>query len=69
MAIRLADRCINYLIEKAMIKDQQCASIGLWEGNIGFMNMEDFTRNIDLQFQRPKNQWWISLIPIAKSLI
>jgi 6-phosphofructokinase 1 len=68
MAIRLADRCIDYLIEKCTRKESSCASIGLWEGAMQFMDMEDFPRLIDWDVQRPKEQWWLSLVKIAKEL-
>jgi 6-phosphofructokinase 1 len=68
MAIRLADRCINYLIEKTLKDDTQCAFIGLHAGSIQFHNMEDFPRMINSEFQRPKEQWWLELLPLAKLL-
>jgi 6-phosphofructokinase 1 len=68
MAIRLADRCVGYLIEKANKHDDHCAMIGLWEGNLQFTDMEDFPRLVDMKYQRPKNQWWLELAPIVKLL-
>jgi 6-phosphofructokinase 1 len=68
MAIRLADRCINFLIEKCLNKDPQCAMIGSWEGSLQFTNMEDFPRLVDREHQLPKDQWWIKLTEVAKSL-
>lgn len=68
MAIRLADRCINFLIEKCLNKDPQCAWIGTWQGSLQFTDMEEFPRLVDWEHQRPKEQWWLSLTEIAKSL-
>jgi 6-phosphofructokinase 1 len=69
MAIRLADRCVNFLIENALKNDPQCASIGLSEGNLLFTDLQDFPRLVDMDIQRPKNQWWLSLVDVAKSLV
>lgn len=68
LATRLADRCINFLIERYNKKENQCAFIGLHDGSIQFQNMEDFLRMVDHEFQRPKTQWWMDLLPIAKLL-
>jgi len=68
MATRLADRCVNYLIDKANKKDTQSGFIGLHGGSIQFHNIEDFPRMIDLEHQRPKEQWWMELLPISTLL-
>ncbi len=68
MATRLADRCITYLIEHAIKNDAQSGFIGLHGGSIQFHNIEDFPRMVDLVNQRPKDQWWMELMPIAKVL-
>jgi 6-phosphofructokinase 1 len=68
MATRLADRCINYLIEKTLKNDTQCAFIGLHGGSIQFHDMEDFLRMVNNDFQQPKEQWWLELLPMAKLL-
>jgi 6-phosphofructokinase 1 len=67
-ATRLATRCINYLIEQVEKKSAQSAFIGLQGKEIKFHNMEDFDRMIDLKYQRPKDQWWMDLRPIARIL-
>jgi 6-phosphofructokinase 1 len=67
-AIRLARRCIDFLVEKTSQQDPSCAFIGLVEGAIIFHNMEDFMRMVDVEHQRPKQQWWMELRPIARLL-
>jgi 6-phosphofructokinase 1 len=65
-ATRLADKCLNFLIEQAGQKHPAGAFIGLTMGKLVFHNLEDFTRMSDEQFQRAKEQWWLDLRPIAR---
>jgi 6-phosphofructokinase 1 len=37
-------------------------------GNLQFHNIEDFYRMSDAEHQRPKEQWWLEMVPIAKLL-
>jgi 6-phosphofructokinase 1 len=67
-ATRLATRCIDYLIENVENQTQECAFIGLQGREIRFTKLEDFDRVADLKQQRPKDQWWLSIRPIAKIL-
>jgi 6-phosphofructokinase 1 len=55
-------------VEKTTQNDPACAFIGLMEGSIKFFNMEDFLRMVDLEHQRPKQQWWMDLRPIVRLL-
>ena len=68
MATRLADRCVTYLIEKAGKGVPDCAFIGQHHGTLQFHAMEDFPRMVDMETQRPKEQWWLDLMPIADLL-
>jgi len=65
---RLATRCIDYLIEKLNANEPASAFIGLQGREIKFHNFEDFDRMVDMKKQRPKEQWWMGLRPIAKVL-
>jgi 6-phosphofructokinase 1 len=67
-ATRLAVKCIDYLIEQASQTLNNSAFVGLQEGQLQFLPLEDWPRLIDVEFQRPKTQWWLSLRPIAKRL-
>jgi 6-phosphofructokinase 1 len=67
-ATRLATRCVDYLIEQADQGSNNSAFIGLQGREIKFHNLEDFPRMVDLQNQRPKEQWWLSLREIARVL-
>jgi 6-phosphofructokinase 1 len=67
-AIRLADKCIDYLIEQAGQVSNKSAFIGLTTGKLEFHDLEDFPRMADEVHQRAKVQWWMDLRPIAKLL-
>jgi 6-phosphofructokinase 1 len=67
-AIRLADKCISYLIEQAETGSADSAFIGLSAGKLEFHNLEEFPRMADAAHQRAKEQWWLGLRPIAKLL-
>ncbi len=68
MATRLATRCINYLIEQCENGLSEGAFIGLQGKDINFHHLDDFSRMADMQNERPKEQWWMSLQPIVKLL-
>jgi 6-phosphofructokinase 1 len=63
-ATRLATRCIDFLIEKALSGSTESAFIGLQGRTIQFHNLEDFHRMADVQNQRPKEEWWMNIRPI-----
>lgn len=65
---RLASRCIDYLISTTENGSTDCAFIGLQGKELKFHNMEDFDRMADMDLQRPKEQWWLNMRPIAKLL-
>jgi len=65
---RLASRCIDYLISTTEKGSTDCAFIGLQGKELKFHNMEDFDRMADMDLQRPKEQWWLNMRPIAKLL-
>ena len=67
-ATRFATRCIDFLIAQAENRTSNCAFIGLQGREIKFHDLQDFTRMVDLDNQRPKEQWWLSLREIAKVL-
>ncbi|MCJ7734976.1 MAG: 6-phosphofructokinase, partial [Anaerolineales bacterium] len=66
--IRLAVQSIDFLINEIGKKDPSNVFIGLEGGKIKFTGMEDYTRLEDWDYGRPKNQWWMDLIPIARLL-
>jgi 6-phosphofructokinase 1 len=65
-ATRLATRCIEFLIEQAEKASPFGAFIGLHGKEIKFHDLEDFPRMVDQPYQRPKEQWWMNVRPIAR---
>jgi 6-phosphofructokinase 1 len=67
-ATRLARLCLEHLIERCQQKSDAISFIGLQSGKYKFEDMRDFPRMVDLEHQRPINQWWMDLRPIARLL-
>jgi 6-phosphofructokinase 1 len=67
-ATRLARLCVDYLIEECDKNSNRSSFIGLQAGHFRFQDMQDFPRLVDQDHQRPKEQWWMNLRPIAKLL-
>jgi 6-phosphofructokinase 1 len=65
-ATRLAARCVEYLAEQSTHSAPVIAFAGLQAGRVGFTSFEDFPRLVDMQFQRPRQQWWMEIRPIAR---
>ncbi|HJS20449.1 MAG TPA: 6-phosphofructokinase [Anaerolineales bacterium] len=67
-ATRLATLCLEHLIEQCSQGDTTGDFIGLQDGKFIFHDMRDFDRMSDLKNQRPRQQWWLSLKPIAHTM-
>ncbi len=67
-ATRLATSSIEYLIQQLENGTNNSAFMGLQGKEIMFHNLEDFPRMVIMEKQRPTDQWWLSLRPIAKLL-
>jgi 6-phosphofructokinase 1 len=65
-ATRLAARCVEFLVEEAGKEAPSGACIGLQAGQVAFTSLEDLPRLIDGDLQRPKTQWWLELLPVAR---
>jgi 6-phosphofructokinase 1 len=65
-ATRLANRCIEFLVDRVGRGDTQAAFIGLQNGRVQVHNLEDFPRMVEAENRRPKEQWWLELRPIAR---
>jgi 6-phosphofructokinase 1 len=68
LATRYAYRCINFLEEKALAGTDDAACMGLMGSEYRFTPLEDMVRTYDTHLQRPKQQWWMELRPIARML-
>jgi 6-phosphofructokinase 1 len=64
-ATRLARLCIEHLIEQLKQGDTSGCFIGLQNGKFIFHDMRDFDRMADMKLQRPREEWWLQLRPIA----
>jgi len=53
------------LIKQCNEGDTTGSFIGLQNGKFSFHDMRDFDRMADLARQRPREQWWLQLKPIA----
>jgi hypothetical protein len=60
--------CLEYLIDQCGKGSQSSAFIGIQDGKINFHDLRDFDRMIDVEYQRPKEQWWLGLKSIATLL-
>jgi len=67
-ANRLARLCLEFLIEECSKRGNRSAFIGLQNGQIQFHDMRDFERMVESEYQRPREQWWLDLKPIASLL-
>lgn len=68
LATRLATKCVAYLEEQIHAVEPESACIGLLRGAFRFTDLRDLPRLLDLKHNRPKDQWWLSLRPIARLL-
>ena len=66
LATRLAARCVEFLLEQAGQPDPSSAMIGLESARIGFTDLSRFPDLIESGPQRPIEQSWLSLRPIAR---
>ncbi len=67
-ATRLGRLCLEYLIDACDKGLDNSVFIGLQGGEYQFHDMRDFHRMVDMQKQRPSEQWWLGLREIAKIL-
>ena len=68
LATRLAATCIEFLIAEADKPSPTGVFLGLQAGQVQFHGLEDLPRMVDAVHQRPKEQWWLEVRPIAKVL-
>jgi len=70
LATRLAASAIDFMEThyKKGDRDESAAAIGLLSGDIAFTPLYEIPRLMDEQNQRPKEQWWMELRPIARLL-
>jgi 6-phosphofructokinase 1 len=64
-ATRLGRLSLEFLIEACKKGDDPGAFIGLQSGEYRFHDMRDFPRLVNMEKQRPREQWWMGLRDIA----
>jgi len=65
-ATRYATTCINFLITEAESKIPQATFMGIENAKFRFYDLRDLPRLTEWEFQRPLEQWWMNLRPIAR---
>jgi len=70
LATRMASESVEFLIAEAAKGPGSGAAafIGIREGQLTITPFEDLHRLMDLEHQRPKEQWWRALAPVAQLL-
>ena len=61
LATRLAVRGVRYLEDQAVKGKKKYVGLGLQGGHLIVENIEDLPAQVDLNFFRPKDQWWMGL--------
>jgi hypothetical protein len=65
----MAAQSVEYLIAEAgKTPSGAAAFIGIREGKLTITSFDDMPRLMDLENQRPREQWWRQLAPIAQLL-
>jgi 6-phosphofructokinase 1 len=68
LATRFADECVKFLIREAESPTPDAVFIGVQEGKVAVTAIEDLPRLMDMKNERPRDQWWRALGPIARLL-
>ena len=68
LATRFADECVEYLVREAASESPGAAFIGVQEGKVAVTPIEELPRLMDMKNERPRDQWWRALEPLARLL-
>jgi 6-phosphofructokinase 1 len=69
LATRMAAESVEYLIAEAKKGPSGAAAfIGIREGRLTITPFDEMPRLVDAENQRPREQWWRQLAPIAERL-
>jgi 6-phosphofructokinase 1 len=61
LATRLAVRAVKFLENRERKAEKRYISLGLQGGHLIIENIEDLPSQVDLEYFRPKRQWWMAL--------
>ena len=67
-ATRLAASCIQFLSEELANQGTAGKFIGFQMGRMTMTDLDEIPNLIDPQHRRPREQWWMELVPIARAL-
>ncbi len=65
LATRMATISIDHLLEMISKGEKDIVSIGLHGGEFEIFNIIDLERKMDVRFERPKAEWWLTLEEIV----
>jgi 6-phosphofructokinase 1 len=67
-ATRLATKCLDYIYEQGQQAEPAGAFIGLRTGQVQFTPLANFPSMMDAVTARPREQWWLALLPVMQSM-
>jgi 6-phosphofructokinase 1 len=67
-ATRLAARCISFMTGELSRKTATGAFIGFKAGKVEISSLDEIPNLVDLEFRRPKEQWWLELEKVFQTL-
>ena len=67
-ATRLAKRCMEKLFEDSSKTPCRSYMCGMHRGTVDFTDLDSLYDLVDEEYQRPLEQWWMQLRPIAATL-
>ncbi len=67
-ATQLAARSVAYFAEQFASRRRDAQMIGYQHGDVTFSHLADLAALSDLEFRRPRSQWWLSLCDVAEEL-
>lgn len=68
LATRYAVRCVDFLESEATSQGMGTAGFGLIGGRYCHHSFDELLRMYDIEWQRPKEQWWMNLRPIVRMM-
>jgi 6-phosphofructokinase 1 len=67
-ATRLAVKCVEFLIDRAVGGRNEGAFIGYKGGRVQIISLEDMPRLMEPDIARPREQWWMALREVARAM-
>ncbi|MDZ7607103.1 MAG: 6-phosphofructokinase [Cyclobacteriaceae bacterium] len=65
IAIRMSTVAVDLLISNKQKEKNDVCSIGIHGGQLDTKNIEDLDRMLDMNYSRPREQWWLKLEEIV----